>query len=89
MKLEKKQVFSPMNYDALLELTTRIGGQYVEWADQATTEEEANHWHEVAAEIRQQVRQVDSRDNYAIEAKRDELRKLWRSLPETAPVINL
>ena len=83
--VDKTPVFDPMIYDALLELATRIGGRYVAWADRAQSEAEARHWLDVAAEMRRGVRQVDSFNEAEIEAKRQELRELWRSMPVDAP----
>lgn len=82
-----KQAFDPMVYDALLELTTRIGGQYVEWEHQATALEEQEHWKQAGIALRAQVRAIDPDDVAAIEAKRLELRELFQSLPETAPTV--
>lgn len=82
-----KQAFDPMVYDALLELTTRIGGQYVEWERQATALEEQEHWKQAGIALRAQVRAIDPDDVAAIEAKRLELRELFQSLPETAPTV--
>ena len=84
---EMKQAFDPMVYDALLELTARIGGQYVEWGRQATALEEQEHWKQAGIALRAQVRAIDPDDVVAIEAKRLELRELFQSLPETAPAV--
>lgn len=82
-----KQAFDPMVYDALLELTTRIGGQYVEWERQATALEEQEHWKQAGIALRAQVRAIDPDDAVAIEAKRLELRELFQTLPETPPAV--
>lgn len=79
---EMKQAFDPMVYDALLELTTRIGGQYVEWERQATALEEQERWKQAGIALRAQVRAIDPDDVVAIETKRLELRKLFQSLDE-------
>ena len=82
-----KQAFDPMVYDALLELTTRIGGQYVEWERQTTALEEQEHWKQAGIALRAQVRTIDPDNVAAIEAKRLELRELFQSLPETPPAV--
>ena len=82
-----KQAFDPMVYDTLLELTTRIGGQYVEWERQATALEEQEHWKQAGIALRAQVRAINPDDAMAIEAKRLELRELFQSLPETPPAV--
>ena len=83
--LDKTPIFDPMIYDALLELATRIGGRYIAWADRAQSEVEAKRWLDLETEMQRGVRQVDSFNESQIQAKRQELRELWHSMPVEAP----
>ena len=80
-----KPIFDPMIYDALLELATRIGGRYLAWAREASNESTAQYWRSKGRELRIAVWAVDSRDEAAVQTKRQELRELWRSMPVDAP----
>lgn len=87
MSGESDQVFDPMAYDVLLEITTRIGGQYIAWADEAPSEAVGRHWRNAGIELRRQVRQVDPNSQSAIEAKTVELCEMLETMPAHAPVM--
>lgn len=84
---DEHRAFDPMSYDALLELTTRICGRYIAWADRAPSEAAGLHWQNAAVELQRQVRLVDPNGQAAIEAKRAELRELWATMPAQAPTL--
>ena len=78
-------IFDPMIYDALLELETRISGRYLAWVRQEETTETKNYWRDKARTLYREVHEVDSFNESQIQAKRQELRELWRSMPVDAP----
>lgn len=76
----------PMQYDALLELATRICGQYLEWADSSLTAEASEHWNQLCDEVGRQIRDVDSQDSSQVAARRDEFRALWEKMTTGVPL---
>ncbi|MFC7582289.1 hypothetical protein ACFQ23_05565 [Schaalia naturae] len=84
---EDTRTFNPMAYDVLLELATRIGGQYVAWAEEAPSEASGRHWRNAGIEMQRQVRAVDPHSRSAIESKTEELRAMLATMPAHAPLL--
>lgn len=79
--------FSPMLYDVMRELATQLGGRYVEWIDEATSEADEAHWRAEHARVTREVRAVDPDSRQAIEEHTAKLRGTLAAMPRHAPVL--
>lgn len=75
-------------YDVLVELATRIGGECVARADAAASAAEGRRWRDTGVRVRRRVRSVDPLDRGAVESATGELRSVWASMGERAPVLS-
>lgn len=79
--------FSPMLYDVMRELATRLGGRYVEWMDESASGAAENRWRAEHARVTREARAIDPDDQHAIEAHTAKLRAELVAMPRHAPVL--
>ncbi|MGV9183141.1 hypothetical protein [Arcanobacterium canis] len=84
MNLDNEHI-DPMEYDILLELATRIEGEYVAWAREVKGTPEEEYWWSQHAHIMALARSVDSGNPQEIRNVKEKLRTIWNNLPADRP----
>ncbi len=84
----ESEYISPMIYDVTTEIANFIDGAYIHWSANAATKREADYWDKKSIDLMNEVMSVDPYDDKAVQAKADELAKIWNSLPRQAPKID-
>lgn len=77
--------YSPVLYDLMLDAARQIGGRYIEWMDQASTEAEQAHWRAEHFRVMQEAWHVDPDSRSAIETHRAKLHAQLETMPLHAP----
>lgn len=86
--MSRNMEFSPVAYDVMRELATRLSGEYVAWMREASDEVARAHWREQHFRVMDEVDAVDSSDNAAIATHTEKLRREIAGLPECAPEVD-
>ncbi|MDK7163007.1 MULTISPECIES: hypothetical protein [unclassified Winkia] len=84
----ESEYINPMSYDVMKEIANFIDGAYIHWSANAATKREADYWDKKSIDFMDEVMLVDPSDKRAVQAKVDELAKIWKSLPRQAPKID-